>query len=205
MNILPIYIGYKLKLIPEVKMKAMLMYRYTKALRHLSDPEVNEFFSKAASKMADDFNETVIQRISEHKHDGFYTLIVSGAFMPLLEALNQQIQADLLIGTKISETEDGFDHVHAERKTELIHEHLHDTDIRWEQSCAYGDSISDQAVLELTGHPVAVCPDKPLEQLALKEIGKLLSNTKRIHPPFMKGADSNEQQNKCILDRIYTS
>lgn len=169
LRILPIYAGYKIKLVPEQKMKASLMYHYTKALHRLSDTQVNQFFQKAAGKMAGDFNEQVLERIREHRKDGYYTLIVSGAFMPLLEVLNDQFHADDLIGTKLPETKADFDHVHADRKTELIHAHLNNTEISWESSYAYGDSISDRSVLELAGKPVAVCPDKELTDLALKE------------------------------------
>lgn len=169
-KILPVYLAYKGKLLPEEKMKALLMQQYIRSLAHLSETEKNEFFASAARKMETDVNLDVIQRIREHKENGFSTLIVSGAFTPLLQAFLSVAPVDQVIGTDIPLQAGKIDHIHAERKTEVVQDAFSGTKIDWTESYAYGDSAADLAVLELVGNPVAVHPDETLAYTA-KERG----------------------------------
>lgn len=164
--ILPIYLGYKCKVIPEPKMKHKLMQRYILALQDLTNDELQQFFTEVADKMEGDFHTEVIDRLKTHQKNGFYTMIVSGAFTPLLEAVNKEYQVDELIGTGIPKNNKEFTHVHAERKTNLIHAQMKGKTVNWEESYAYGDSVTDLAVLDLVGNPIAVAPDDRLNQIA---------------------------------------
>lgn len=167
-TILPIYIGYKMKLIAEVKMKARLMEQYINVLNDFNESEMNTYFENAAHQMEGNFNKTVIERLRAHQQAGDYTIILSGAFTPLLSAVNKQLKLDChaLIGTEIPSKGNSFDHVHAEQKPVFLFEHVKKHSINWKESTAYGDSFTDLSVLELVGYPVAVCPDKALAQIA---------------------------------------
>lgn len=162
-NISPVYLAYKGNLLSEKKMKDILMQQYVHAIRHMSEAEKETFFAIAAAEMEADLNLDVLQRIQEHKEDGFSTLIVSGAFTPLLQAFLPVAPVDQVIGTDLANK---IDHIHAERKTEVVLEAFPDADIDWESSYAYGDSASDIALLELVGNPVAVHPDEKLAYTA---------------------------------------
>jgi phosphoserine phosphatase len=49
-------------------------------------------------------------------------------------------------------------------------------EIDWAASFAYGDSITDQDLLTLAGHPVAVHPDPKLRVLAQSQNWELLES-----------------------------
>src|SRR5699024_8822909 len=106
-----------------------------------------------AHEMKDDFNQSVVKRLQEHKQKGDYTMILSGAFTPLLHAVDQQLklECDAILGTEIPRLDHPFIHIHAEQKPVLLYNHL------------------EIYVLEMVGHPIAVCPDKPLNQIAEKQ------------------------------------
>lgn len=167
-TILPVYIGYKLKIITEKNMKAKLMESYMKSLKDLTESELDTYFTDVAHGMKDDFNQSVVERLQGHKQKGDYTMILSGAFTPLLYAVDQQLklECDAILGTEIPRLGHPFIHVHAEQKPVLLYDHLETVDVNWDSSSAYGDSIADLSLLEMVGHPIAVCPDKPLNQIA---------------------------------------
>src|SRR5699024_280154 len=61
-DILPPFIGHKLKVYPTHKMRANSMQLYVNALDRLSANELNMFFSDLAQKMRKDFNPLIIER-----------------------------------------------------------------------------------------------------------------------------------------------
>ncbi|MGM8364070.1 HAD family hydrolase [Virgibacillus sp. W0181] len=174
----PMYICYKLKLYPESKMKARSMQLYISALQHLSETELDTYFAELASKMVDNFNDDVIKRLKQHNYDGVHVMLVSGAYTQLLQAVKDQMgfHFDTIIGTKIPLKDGEVDqkapiyHVQGERKKEKVRETLNNKSIDWEDSFAYGDSLSDLSVLELVGNPVAVQAEPKLLSVA-KEKG----------------------------------
>ena len=182
LSILFPYISYKLKMYPEEKMKANLMHKYLKTFRGLSEEELHTYFAEVASEMKADLNNEVIARMEEHAKDGYYIMIVSGSFVPLLEMIAKDLPVDHIIGTEVP-FEDGMfdpykpiDHVHATRKTELIQSFLAEKSVHWDESVAYGDSYSDLSVLQLVGKPVAVAPDELLRLVANEKAWEILES-----------------------------
>lgn len=176
----PRYIAYKLKLFPEGRMKEKAMQKYIEAYRDISKEEFQELMQIVVQKMRDGFHQKVIDRLIEHRNEGYYTMLVSGAFLPLLEALPQRNLFDQMIGTKIpiqkgyiDQTKDIY-HIQGERKIKAIHEALVNQTIDWKNSYAYGDSYSDLPVLQCVGNPVAVSPDERLHKIALEENWEIL-------------------------------
>ncbi|MFS0688380.1 HAD-IB family hydrolase [Sporosarcina sp. 179-K 8C2 HS] len=174
-EILPIYIGYKVKVVPEAKMRERSMQIYAKALHTLSKTELERYFDEMKIIMQQDLNEEVVARVRQHLSDGMHVMLVSGAYTPLLHAVTDGIVFDTVIGTDIPFTADGtFDnhtkiyHIQGKRKTEMIMKSLQGKQIDWENSFAYGDSYSDLPVLELVGNPVAVKPEERLKRIALE-------------------------------------
>lgn len=170
--IMPPYIGHKLKIYPEAKMRARSVQAYLMALETFSRKELEQFFGEIAVKMHDDMNSRVMERLQKHVADNVYVMLVSGAFMPLLHAVTDKMPIQKIIGTEIHYKDDVLDHltpvkhIQGSLKTEKIHEALDGQEIDWQNSFAYGDSFSDLAVLELVGNPVAVQPEPRLLTVA---------------------------------------
>src|SRR5690625_4710626 len=83
-DILPPFIGHKLKVYPTHKMRANSMQLYVNALDRLSVNELNMFFSDLAQKMRKDFNPLIIESFKEHDANNVYIIHVYGAFTNLL-------------------------------------------------------------------------------------------------------------------------
>lgn len=174
-RILPIYLGYKVKIVPEKKMKYLMMHHYARAINDLSAEEQRTFFGNIFQQMQGDFHKEVLQRIKTHQAAGFHTMIVSGAFTILLEMFNELYELDTIIGTNLPAKNEPLQHIHAENKTTAIFAKTDHTAIDWDASFAYGDSISDKDVLALVGNPVAVYPDHSLSALAQKNKWTILA------------------------------
>ena len=99
-------------------------------------------------------------------------MLVSGAYTSLLTSVTKELQFDTIIGTEIPLKGEIIDyktpiyHIQGLRKNEKIKEVLDGYDIDWQNSFAYGDSLSDLSVLELVGNPVAVSPEPRLHAIA---------------------------------------
>ncbi|QTD41292.1 HAD family phosphatase [Sporosarcina sp. Te-1] len=172
-TILTPYISYKLKLLPEHKMKERSMQIYLNALQHLSRKEIYHYFQEMRPAIQKDFNEKIVQRFVEHRKNGDYTMLVSGAYTPFLQEVTSGFEFDQIIGTDIPfATDESIDkgqaiyHIQGDRKTEKIFANLGEKNVDWSKSYAYGDSFSDLPVLQIVGNPVAVRPDAKLEALA---------------------------------------
>ena len=170
--IMPPYLGYKLKIYPEAKMRARSVQAYLMALETFSRTELEQFFGEIADKMHDDMNSRVVDRLRQHVADNDYVMLVSGAFMPLLDAVTKTLPIEKIIGTEIHYKDGILDHltpilhIQGSLKTEKIQEALVGQPIDWSNSFAYGDSFSDLPVLELVGNPVAVHPEPRLRTIA---------------------------------------
>lgn len=179
-SIVPPYVGYKLRIYPEKKMKANLTQKYLHFFNGNPIEKVYSYFHEIACKMKDDFHPLVLERIEQHDKDGHIIMVVSGAFQPLLEAALSHLPIDIIIGTEIPTKDQKvdakmpIDHVQSDRKAELILEKLKNKVIDWKNSFAYGDSTADLPVLEMVGNPVAVCPDVKLQQVANQRKWKVL-------------------------------
>src|SRR5690625_1463036 len=171
-TILPPYIGYKLKVYPEPKMRERSMQIYLSSLNNLSTEEVYLFFRELADQMKNDYHPEVLEQLEHHAEMGNTIMIVSGAFTPLLEEATKQYSIDKIIGTEVPFADNKFDsaapiyHIQGARKKEKIQQVLENTLIDWENSYAYADSYSDLPVLELVGNPVAVQPEPRLKLVA---------------------------------------
>jgi HAD superfamily hydrolase (TIGR01490 family) len=173
--ILPPFIGYKMKLVPEAKMKERSMQIYLNALGKLSNDELITYFEELAEKVREGFNRDVVSRLEQHAAENIHTMLVSGAYTPLLQSVTQGLQFDTIIGTDVPMNGENIDwqkpiyHIQGQRKNEKIIEALAGEEIDWQNSFAYGDSFSDISVLELVGNPVAVRPEPRLQAFAEKQ------------------------------------
>ncbi|HLQ73047.1 MAG TPA: HAD-IB family hydrolase [Bacillota bacterium] len=170
--ILPRFTGFKLNIYPESKMKKQSMQLYISALSKLTKDELEAYFEEIAAKMVDDFHPEAIRRLINHYEEDYRTIIVSGAYTPLLEAAMEPFPVDKIIGTDIPFAKNNYQkkapifHIQGMRKRVALLAALKEESIDWENSYSYGDSYSDLPILELVGHPVAVSPDDKLAAVA---------------------------------------
>ncbi|MCG3089484.1 HAD-IB family phosphatase [Sporosarcina cyprini] len=151
------------------------MQIYLNALQELSREEIHQYFQEMKPAIQKDFNENVVERYREHRKNGDYTMLVSGAYTPFLHEVTSEFQFDQIIGTDVPFNNEIVDssraiyHIQGDRKTEKILSCLANEDVDWSKSYAYGDSYSDLPVLQSVGNPVAVRPDAKLEAVALEK------------------------------------
>jgi len=116
----------------------------------------------------------VIARLRDHQSNGDVILLVSGWLMPSLKLLGVHYKVDGVVGTKLEKKDGrytgriippvitGADKDFYARKF-FSNKNL---EIDWDASHAYADSITDTALFNMVGHPVAVNPDDKLLLLA---------------------------------------
>ena len=178
--IMPPYIGHKLKIYPERKMRERSVQAYLSALETFTQTELENYFTEIADKMHGDMNASVVDRLKQHVANNDYVMLVSGAFTPLLHAVTKQLPIQTIIGTEIPYKNEILDHrtpvshIQGPLKTMKIQEALKGQEIDWANSSAYGDSHSDLPVLELVGNPVAVRPEPRLRAVAEKRHWEIL-------------------------------
>lgn len=180
---LPVYTAYKLNIISKMFMQKKAMELYMLSFKGRSKAEIEDFFAKAAAGMAEDLRTSLIEEIKDLKQKNYYTVLISGAYVPLLEALFDKEHFDCIIGTEVHYSggaynyKEGVRRVHAEGKIDSIKQHFHDKHIDWNESCAYSDSYTDLKMLELVGHPVAVTPDSKLLETAQSNNWRIYSES----------------------------
>ncbi len=112
-----------------------------------------------------------LKAIKWHKERGHKVVLVTGGMEPVVEPLARWLSADL-IATRLR-TEDNLFTGECEGPPVIGPEKARRIRALAEQkgwdlsaSFAYGDSVSDYEMLAVTGHPVAVNPDRRLLELA---------------------------------------
>ena len=104
-----------MKIYPEAKMRKRSMQIYIDAFNHLSDDELETYFSEFGEEMRKDFNPDVIDRLKQHIEEGLHVMLVSGAYTSLLNTATEGLHFDQIIGTEISK-ERSIDHVQGTKK-----------------------------------------------------------------------------------------
>jgi HAD superfamily hydrolase (TIGR01490 family) len=172
LRILPVYLAYKCKLYPEQKMKEYSMWSYIAAFGTSPKSEIDQFFSQIGESMSQNLSEPVLHRLEQHRREGYYTMLVSGAYEPLLHSVTKNVNFDCIIGSSIPYNDEklsknaSIKYIYGERKSDFINAHLSHREVDWKNSFAYGDSYTDLNVLELVGNPVAVNPEPRLLEVA---------------------------------------
>lgn len=125
-------------------------------------------------------------RLAEHQAQGHTVLLISAMFLPCLRYIADHFGVEDYIGTEIEVRNRRYTGrvlpppitgpIKAEKARQLFSSRGMDVD--WASSYAYGDSFTDHNMLELVGHPVAVYPDKKLNQLAMKQKWELMGTPK---------------------------
>ncbi|MGD8813056.1 MAG: HAD family hydrolase [Anaerolineales bacterium] len=125
--------------------------------------------------------EHVLEHAQAHEQQGHRTILVSGTPAPLLETIGRAFGIQEVVGTPLV-VKNGRYSGASERpvcqginKVVRLREYLgQEINIDWERSYAYADSILDLPLLEMVGHPIAVCPDESLKTHAQARFWEIL-------------------------------
>jgi HAD superfamily hydrolase (TIGR01490 family) len=130
----------------------------------------------AETQVSKNWRTDMCQVLRHHSEKGALTVLVSGTPVPLLERLAQDVNADHVVGTELEIKDGVFTGRNSspacigDNKVSLTRDYMlkKGIEIDYGASYAYADTISDQHMLAMVGHPVATYPDEALNQLALE-------------------------------------
>ncbi|MHB0875344.1 MAG: HAD family hydrolase [Anaerolineae bacterium] len=116
----------------------------------------------------------VLERLRWHQAQGHHTVILSGAFEPLLSAYGGRIRLSNVVGTVLESRAGRYTGGMAGRlcfgegKVARLREYFDANSLNVDlgASYAYADSCTDLPILEAVGRPVAVEADEPLRRHA---------------------------------------
>lgn len=134
------------------------------------------FFSTKGIKK---INDRMMAFIKNHQEENHPLILVTEVFTPLAEEFKKYIGAQAALATKL-ETKDGIFTGNVLRLCvgrEKVHEvelFAHINTINLHNSYAYGDSVSDIAMLRIIGNPRAIRPQKGLRNYAQKHRWKIV-------------------------------
>lgn len=140
------------------------------------------FFNDATQEVIKKLDAQVVQEVKRCKQEGYYCILLSGCYEPILKGVAQAIGIDQVIGSEVKWATDGQNKVKlapldvaiGNRKVEKLGKLYAKEKVDWEQSTAYGDSSYDRNILELVGKPVAVRPDEGLKVLAIQNKWRII-------------------------------
>lgn len=116
-------------------------------------------------------HDEAVELIEEHHRAGRDVIVVSASGSDVVEPIGQMLGADRVIASQLEIAEGRYTgeiayYAYAEEKARAIEALAAEAGYDLEQCYAYSDSITDQHMLEVVGHPHAVNPDKELRRLA---------------------------------------
>ncbi len=118
--------------------------------------------------------EDMLACLREHVSAGHTVVLVSAMLSPTLRVLGEVLGATGVVGTDVEIKDGHFSGrvippacmgIYKERQTRRFLQ-ARGLAVDLASSFAYADSISDRALLEMVGHPIAVYPDPALAALA---------------------------------------
>jgi len=116
----------------------------------------------------------VVDDIASRVIEGTQVAVVTGAYQPIANAFANRLNG-VGVGTQLRYEDDKLAGLilpvnHFQYKVDNIHARFRDDPVL----AAYGDTISDVPMLEISQHPVAVYPDNRLRQIARERGWKII-------------------------------
>lgn len=186
---LPLLIRYKVfKTLDKERFRKEAVSVFLKLFNGMTESETRGFFEKNVPYVLDLLDQEVVNEAKRLKKEGYYTLLLSGCFDMLLNAIGEYIEADEVIGTclifnheigtqKVFDSQAAVDVISGHRKAEVTLALAKEKGLDLAESIAYADSYYDRDILELVGHKVGVNPDEKLEAICQKEGWKIMKTT----------------------------
>jgi HAD superfamily hydrolase (TIGR01490 family) len=168
---------YKLNLGNPTKM----INRMLSWLKGLDEASIRELCIEVFNrKLVETIRPEILQSLDHHRHEKGAVVLLSSATSPICEPVSKHLQMDETIcthlesieGTLTGHTKGKLVYGKEKKKQMLAFCELHGYDPQL--AYYYGDSHTDQYVMEAVGYPVAVSPDKRLLKIALARNWKIL-------------------------------
>ena len=67
----PTYFGYKMKMVPKIKMQHRALESYILSFKGYSKREIDEFFSDVAASMSNEIRTSLLEKIQQLKQDNY--------------------------------------------------------------------------------------------------------------------------------------
>ncbi|MEN8203287.1 MAG: HAD-IB family hydrolase [Bacteroidota bacterium] len=160
---------YKLNLGNSTKM----INRMLSWLKGLEEASIRRLCSEVFNnQLVETIRPEILQSLDKHRNENAAVVLLSSASLPVCEPVSKYLNMDETICTRL-ESINGILTGHTlgklvygkEKKEQLLafcETHGHDPKLAY----YYGDSYTDQHVMEAVGNPVAVSPDKKLLRIA---------------------------------------
>lgn len=148
------------------ELKIKFMERFATMFKGMSRSEIERYFLKVEKEARQYYNLKVLAALEEFKNGNYETVLLSGAFVELLEIVGSRLDFDKIIGsTVLKSRKQGVNEISVlsgSRKLKVLKKNYKSKDVDWENSHAFADSIDDLELLKEVGNPVAVKPDQKL-------------------------------------------
>lgn len=181
-KLLPLYIKYKSGVsygMSKQEMREMAVIKFNHIFYGMSEEMIEKYFFDSFINMKDTLNKAVVKEVDQARKNGYHTVILSGAYKPFLNHIGDDLGIDTIIGTEIFFKDGVFDSsrgpeiVTGANKINRINHHFN-SQIDWDNSIAYADSIFDLPLLEAVGQPIIVNPDYELRALGNERKWRML-------------------------------
>lgn len=181
-SVAPVLMQYKVGVISRETMKGRAFHRFNQIFSGMSRPDIEEFFRQAYPNLRKLFNGAVVDEIRLAREQGFHCVLLSGAYIELLQLVSRDLGMDTVLGARLEFKDEVYDHrgktrfVDGAGKRSLLLEAFAGQSVDWEQSRAFGDSFADICIIETVGERVAVNPDLELLEHAQKNRWRIVCN-----------------------------
>ncbi|OEH85592.1 hypothetical protein BHU72_01980 [Desulfuribacillus stibiiarsenatis] len=175
------YLAFKLGFMKKSRMRNDALKLFVSLFRNMNEQKIYEFFRVAYKDLKVHVNDAVFREFQLLKEQGYINILVSGAVMPLLHFVKNDIPFDYVVGTEIPmkngmyDSQQEFLYVQGAVKVEKLQEIISKYEsIDWGSSVAFADSLSDLPVLETVAKPTCVKPEPELRDIALARGWRIL-------------------------------
>lgn len=127
------------------------------------------------TKIRKAIRRAAIEEIQRHKQQGARVVILSASTPYICEPVREHLRLDGVICTRLR-TENGFftgefagPYIFGEQKLLSAISYCEENGLELSKCYYYGDAFTDRFILEAVGHPVCVCPEPKLRELAQRK------------------------------------
>lgn len=182
---LPVYLGWRLKLVSDTTFRDQWLHRMVGALRGLPRPKLQALFQDVIRNQMQSMQQTaVIERLQAHQAAGDKLVLVSGMFVEMGEVFADVVGADDVIGSRIAYANE---HVSGQldgptcvgpRKVDYIQRYLNEKHpgVPLADCYAYADSFSDRSLIAAVGHGVVTYPEADMRAYAEAQGWEIMSS-----------------------------
>lgn len=179
-KILKKYFLRKIKLLSKENFRSQATIDFLRIFDDMNKEEIEDFFKKSCKNIEDYFSKRILEEINKSSDEGYKIVMISGCFQIMLDIALKDLPFDHIIGTKLPIIDKGInldrevEIISGMKKKDIVLKSFDKDLVDWKDSKAYGDSLYDRYVMELTGFPTAVTPDDKLRDYAEKNNWKII-------------------------------